>query len=435
MYRYLLLFLLFFHIPVGAWAMNPIQHWRTDNGVRVYFVPANELPIVDINVGFDAGAARDPAGKSGLAHMVNVGMREGAGELDGAAIEARLEDVGAQLTNENGRDMSVFELRSLSERTVVQQAAAVLAAILTQPKFPREAIERERQRSLVALAQEKQSPRDTVERAFFKSLFAGHAYSNPPNGDESGIRAITLEDLGEFHKRYFVGTNAVLTIVGDLSRKQAEKLAQTLIGRLPKGQAAPTLPLVPDLHRATVERIAFPSNQSHLLMGQPGVSRHDPDYFPLYVGNYILGGSGLISRLAVEIREKRGLAYSVYSYFLPMRQRGPFIIGLQTRNDQTQLADKVTRETVRKFVLNGPTEEELDAAKKHITGGFPLLLDSNKKIAGNLLNIGFYNLPLNYLDTYASKIEAVTIKDVQDAFRRRVDPERLVQVLVGGGDS
>ena len=167
-------------------------------------------------------------------------------------------------------------------------------------------------------------------------------------------------------------------------------------------------------------------------MGQPGVSRHDPDYFPLYVGNYVLGGSGLISRLAVEIREKRGLAYSIYSYFLPMRQRGPFIIGLQTRNDQTKLAEKVARETVINFVKNGPSAEELDAAKKHITGGFPLLLDSNRKIAANLMTIGFYNLPLDYLDTYTKKIEAVTIEDVRDVFRRRLDPQRLVRVVVGG---
>ncbi|MDX1379414.1 MAG: insulinase family protein, partial [Anaerolineales bacterium] len=189
MSRFLLWCLVMFTIPAGTWAMQPIQHWRTDNGVRVYFVPADELPIIDISIGFDAGAARDPEGKSGLAHMVNVGMREGAGDLDGAEIESRLEEVGANLSNENGRDMSVFELRSLSEPEVIRQAASVLAAILTQPTFPRDAIERERQRSLVALAQEKQSARDTVQRAFFRSLFAGHAYSNPPNGSESGIES------------------------------------------------------------------------------------------------------------------------------------------------------------------------------------------------------------------------------------------------------
>jgi len=433
MVRRLILFLFLVTGPAGAWAMHPIQHWRTDNGVRVYFVPAPELPMVDMNVGFDAGSARDPKGKFGLAHMVNLGVREGVVGMDANAIESTLDAVGAELGNDNGRDMSVFQLRSLSDPKVLEKAASVLTKILSEPTFPDAAIERERQRSLVALAQEKQSPQDTAERVFFKALFAGHAYSNPPNGDEAGLKAITKQDLVDFHRRYFVGANAVLTIVGDLDRKQAERLARQVVGTLPKGKPAPTLPQVSDLHQASDQRIDFPSNQSHLLMGQPGVSRHDPDYFPLYVGNYVLGGSGLISRLAVEIREKRGLAYSIYSYFLPMRQRGPFIIGLQTRNDQTKLAEKVARETVVDFVKNGPSAEELDAAKKHITGGFPLLLDSNRKIAANLMTIGFYNLPLDYLDTYPKKIEAVTIEDVRDVFRRRLDPQRLVRVVVGGG--
>lgn len=416
----------------SALAMNPIQHWRTDNGARVYFYPAHELPMVNIEVGFDAGSARDPADKAGLAHLVNIGVREGAADMDGAAIESALDAVGAELGNENGRDMSVFDLRSLSKPKILEQAVTVLGKMLTAPTFPDAAIERERQRSLVSLAQQKQSPGDTVQRAFYKALFAGHAYSNHPDGTEAGLKAVDRADLIAFHKKYFVAANAVVAIVGDLSRARAERVAQQIVGGLSRGAPAPRLSQVRELSRANTVKIDFPSNQSHLLMGQPGVSRHDPDYFPLYVGNYILGGSGLISRLAVEIREKRGLAYSVYSYFVPMRQRGPFVIGLQTRNDQAQLAEQVTRETVAKFVQEGPTAEELEAAKKHITGGFPLLLDSNKKIAGNLLNIGFYDLPLDYLDTYSEKIEAVTIDDVRDAFRRRLDPDRLVQVIVGG---
>ena len=418
--------------PASAWAMNPIQYWRTDNGARVYFYPAHELPMVNIEVGFDAGSARDPVDKAGLAHLVNIGVREGAADMDGGAIESALDAVGAELGNENGRDMSVFELRSLSKPKILKQALTVLGKMLAAPTFPDAAIERERQRSLVSLAQQKQSPGDTVQRAFYRALFAGHAYSNHPDGTETGLKAIDRNDLVAFHKQYFVAANAVVAIVGDLSRAQAEQVARQIVGGLPRGAPAPKLSQVRELASANTVKIEFPSNQSHLLMGQPGVSRHDPDYFPLYVGNYILGGSGLISRLAVEIREKRGLAYSVYSYFVPMRQRGPFVIGLQTRNDQAQLAEQVTRETVAKFVHNGPTAEELEAAKKHITGGFPLLLDSNKKIAGNLLTIGFYDLPLDYLETYSEKIEAVTIEDVRDAFRRRLDPDRLVQVVVGG---
>jgi zinc protease len=285
---------------------------------------------------------------------------------------------------------------------------------------------------LVALERKKQSPRTLVKRAFYKNLFVGHPYSNPPTGEVDGVRAIGRQDLIDFHQKYFVAANGVVAMVGDLSRQQAEHISQQLVDLLPTGEAARRVSSVPELTGAVEREIDYPSQQSHLLMGQPGISRGDRDYFPLYVGNHILGGSGLISRLAVELREKRGLAYSAYSYFLPMRARGPFAIGLQTRNDQTQTAVKIARETLNRFVEQGPTEEELEAAKRNITGGFPLLIDSNKKIADHLMQIGFYNLPLNYLQEYAAKIQAVTSDGVADAFRRRVDPTRLVRIIVGG---
>jgi zinc protease len=166
-------------------------------------------------------------------------------------------------------------------------------------------------------------------------------------------------------------------------------------------------------------------------MGQPGVRRGDPDYFALYVGNQILGGGGLVSRISEEVREKRGLSYSAYSYFLPMRADGPFVLGLQTRNDSADEALKVLRQTLVDFRNDGPTGKELEAAKRNITGGFPLKIDSNSDILGYIAMIGFYKLPLDYLDTFNGKIEAVTAKQIRDAFQRRVDPDRMVTVTVG----
>ncbi len=421
-------------LGLNAQAAPPIEHWLTDNGARVYFVETHQLPMVDVTVGFDGGSARDPQEKPGLAHLVNVLMAEGAGGMDEHAIALELESAGAQYGNENGRDMSIFQLRSLSDRALFQRAVDVFAKIVTQPSFPASALQRERQRTLVELKQEKQSAREVAERAFYSALFGSHPYARATNGEESGIDAVTRADLVEFHRRYMVGANAVVAIVGDLSRKEAAALAQTIVGGLPRGESAPMVERVAE-PKGEYRHIEFPSNQTHLMMGLPGVSRGDPDYFPLYVGNHILGGSGLISRLAVEIREKRGLAYSVYSYFVPMRERGPFVIGLQTRNDQSELAERLVRETVSRFVQQGPSPDELVAAQKNITGGFPLALDSNKKIAGYLLMIGFYGLPLDYLETFPEKIDAVTIEEVRDAFRRRVDPDRLVRVVVGGARS
>ncbi len=426
----LLLFGLCF--STGSLAVPEIQHWLTKNGARVYFVGTHELPMVSISLSFDAGSARDPDGKLGLAHLTNIMMEEGAGERSGEQVSEGMESIGAQFQSRNGRDMSVFELRTLTEPNVLATAVGILADVLARPQFPSAALDRERERLLVDLEREKQSPRALVKRAFYKNLFAGHPYSKPPIGEEDGIRAIGRQDLIDFHQEYFVGTNSVVAMVGDLSRQQAEHISQQLVDLLPRGRAALRISSVPELTDAREMVIDFPSQQSHLLMGQPGISQGDSDYFPLYIGNHILGGSGLISRLAVEIREKRGLAYSAYSYFLPMRDRGPFAIGLQTRNDQRQIAVKIAKETLTRFVEQGPTEEELEAAKRNITGGFPLRLDSNKKIANNLMQIGFYNLPLNYLQEYAAKIQAVHSDDVANAFRRRVDPARLVRVIVGG---
>ncbi|HEY9198412.1 MAG TPA: pitrilysin family protein, partial [Gammaproteobacteria bacterium] len=221
-------------------------------------------------------------------------------------------------------------------------------------------------------------------------------------------------------------------IVGAVDRAAAERLASEAVRALPAGEPAPALPDVADPAHAREQRIAHPSSQTHIQLGQPGMTRDDPDYFPLYVGNYVLGGGGLVSRLSEEVREKRGLSYSVYSYFMPMAERGPFTLGLQTRNDQSAEALTVLRETLAKFVADGPTEKELKAAKDNITGGQALRIDSNRKILEYLAVIGFYQLPLDYLETFNGKVEAVTLEQVRDAFKRRVQPERMLTVLVGG---
>jgi zinc protease len=171
------------------------------------------------------------------------------------------------------------------------------------------------------------------------------------------------------------------------------------------------------------------------MIGAPGIRRDDPDYFTLFVGNYILGGGGFVSRITEEVRQKRGLAYSAYSYFAPLQARGPFIIGMQTRRDQADEALAVLRDTLREFVSKGPTEQELQAAKQNIVGGFPMRIDSNRKIHDYLRLIGFYDLPIDYLETFVANIERVTVADIKAAFARRVDPDRLVTVVVGADRS
>jgi zinc protease len=242
---------------------------------------------------------------------------------------------------------------------------------------------------------------------------------------------LSVKDLSAFYRRYYVARNATLVIVGDVSRQQAEQLADQLLDALPAGEPAPPLPKVTAPKAAKTQFIEHPSSQTHVLMGEPGVRRGDPDYFPLYVGNHVLGGSGLVSRISEEIREKRGLSYSASSYFIPMRQEGPYTLGFQTRTDKRDEALAVLRDTVKKFVAQGPTEKELTASKNNIIGGFPLAVASNSKITEYLAMIGFYNLPLDYLSTFTDNINAVTAAQIRDAFQRRVNVEDMVTVIVG----
>jgi zinc protease len=416
--------------PVASATLD-IQHWRTSNGAKVFFVETHQIPMVQYSVGFDAAASRDPGDRHGLALLTSRLMDDGAGGMDEETIAEALASVGADYSSQSARDMAVMELRVLSERDLMEPALEVFARILAEPDFPAAALERERQRTLVSIQQSRQSPRAVAERAFYSHLYPSHPYGHMPVGDESSVKAITRADLVAFHQRYYTGANAVVSIVGDLNRKRAGEIAEQIVGSLPRGEPAPPLPPVPPRQEGVGVNEAFPSSQTHLLLGQPGITRSDPDYFPLYVGNHILGGSGLISRLSVEIREERGLAYSAYSYFVPMNRQGPYIVGLQTKNDQAGNAREIAVETVERFIENGPTEEELQAAKNNITGGFPLRLDSNEKIANNLLNIAFYDLPMDYLDTFSDKVSAVTVEEIRDAFRRRVDPGRWVRVEVG----
>jgi zinc protease len=414
-----------------AYSAPQIQHWTTENGARVYFVPAHEIPMVDVQIVFDAGAARD-GDKPGMALMTNALLAEGAGKLNADAIAEKFDEVGAQFGNESQRDMSAFSLRSLVNKEQLTPALNTLALILNEPTFPQDAFAREKNQILIALQGRKQSPDAIAEEAFYKAVYHDHPYSTLAIGTEQSVKALQRENLIDFYKKYFVGRNATVAIVGDLDHAQAQNLAETLVGKLPQGSPAPELPKVDDLAKADMVKIQHPSTQTHILVGQPGMSRGDPDYFVLYLGNHILGGSGLVSRISEEVREKRGLSYSAYSYFAPMRRRGPYIIGLQTKNESADEALQVLRDTIKKFVDQGPTKEELEAAKKNITGGFPLRISSNKKIVEYIAMIGFYKLPLDYLDTFNNKIEAITLDQVKEAFKRRINPDKMATVIVGG---
>jgi zinc protease len=415
----------------SSWAIPTIQSWQTDNGVPVYFVPAPELPMVDVEVVFDAGSARD-GDKPGLATLTNSLLNEGAGGHSADQIAEQFDNLGAKVSYSVDRDMATISLRSLTDTKLLQPALEMLAILITQPDFEASTFERVRQQTLAGLKYQQQSPDTIAEQAFYQAVFAEHPYATLADGTPESVAKLTREDLKAFHTRYYVASNALVAITGALERTAAEQLANTLVKQLVKGDKAPALPPVKPLAEAKTIHLEHPSTQTHLIIGQPGTARKDPDYFTLYVGNYILGDNGLVSRLVKAVREERGLAYSVYSYFLPLRETGPFVASLETRNDQAQQALQVVQSTLRDFVEFGPSTTELEEAKQGITGNFPLRIKSNSNIIGYLSVIGFYQLPLDYLQTFNQKIEAVTLENIKTVFQRRLQLDKLVTVTVGG---
>ncbi len=417
-------------VNAPAFGAPAIQTWTTPNGAKVLFVPAPEIPMLDVRVVFDAGSARDGA-KPGLMKLVNSLLSEGAGKWDADRIAERLDGVGARLSTGSLRDMAWVSVRTLTEGAARDKALETMVQILGAPSFAPEELERLRDTMLTSLRQSEQSPGSVSKTAFYHSVYGDHPYAAYMQGTKTSLKGLNREDVVAAYERYYVARNAVIAIVGALDRRAAEAVAERVSAGLKPGQSAPSLPAVEKLTEPELRRLNFPSSQSHIFAGQPGMERGDPDYFPLYVGNHILGGSGLVSILSEEVREKRGLSYSVYSYFLPMQRPGPFMMGLQTKNEQAEEALHVMMQALDRFVRQGPTEEELDAAKRNITGGFPLRIASNAKIVEYLAVIGFYDLPLDYLDTFNDKVNAVTVTQIRDAFQRRVHPDQLVTVVLG----
>ena len=406
------------------------QSWETNNGVRVIFYPAMEVPMLDISIAFAAGSAYDGE-QFGLSALTTQLLNQGNGGLDATRIAEKIETMGAQFSAESSRDMVTLNLRTLARPDALKEATAALSLIVNHPDFPEDVFTRQKNQQLMAIKQVQDSPDDVANQTFYKALYHDHPYAHPINGDISHVTALTSTQARQFYHRYFVGKNAVLVLVGAINTQTAHQLADNLTADLPAGEAAALLPKAQGLDKSETISIPFPSSQTMVRLGQLGITHDNPRYFPLVVGNYILGGGALVSNLAIELREKRGLTYGVTSQFSPMPGIGPFLISFSTRNDQATAANQLTRDILVSFIKNGPTETQVRAAKQFLTGGFPLSLASNRNIADILLKIAFYHLPKNYLDTYLQHINAVTVQEIKDAFQAQISPNNLLDVSVG----
>ena len=368
--------------------------------------------------------------------MASKGVRAvgDAPALDENQLGEAWADLGAGLSMGAGNDAFTLSLRSLTEPDLLTKAVQLAARQLAQPSWPEDIWQRERARWDAAIRESNTRPGTVAGEAFATAVYGNHPYGFRVT--EETLARINVADMQQFYAHYVQACRARIAIVGAVDRTQAQTLVTQLLARLPATTPAQCAPLpavaeVAPLTAALEKDIPFASAQAHVLIGQPGIKRSDPDFLALLVGDHILGGGGFTSRLTNEVREKRGLSYSVYSHFSPGRHAGAFVIGLQTRPDQAAQALKVARDTLARYVADGPTPTELRAAKDNLIGGFALRIDSNRKLLGNVVNIAQNGLPLDYLDGWTKRVEALTTTQVRDALQRKLQPDRMVTIVLG----
>jgi len=416
-------------VSVSAFAGVQIQSWQTDNGAKVMYVQAKQLPMLDIQMTFDAGSARD-GDVWGLAAMTSTLMGTATSKLSEEQVSETFNNIGAQIGSDVSRDNASLSLRTLTRPEIMKTAVNNFANLISDTQFKKTIFDREIQRLKIGLKQKSVKPQVISNELLWKTLYGNHPYGHPVSGTLESVNKINLDEINAFYKKYYVASNAVIAIVGNIDKAQAKALANQLTKNLPRGTKAPGLVNPKKEPKKQTLKVDFDSTQTYYSLAQLGIERGNPDYVPLFVGNHLLGGAGFGSLLMEEVREKRGLVYSVYSYFAPEKVTGPFIIGLSTKNSTANEANKVVRETLNGF-LKDFSDKKLQAIKDNLIGGFPLRADNNGKILGYISMIGFYNLPLDYLDEFPKKIAKVTKKDILQAWQKHIHPKDMVEIMVG----
>ena len=425
--RVLILLLLFVS---SAQAKLDIKHWTTPEGAKVFFAQTKGLPILDIQLNFDAAASRD-GDQFGLASLTSALLGTATQYHNEEQIINSFEAVGAQFSNSSLKDMSIVSLRTLTRQSILKKSLDIFTEVIAQPSFEQTYLTREKRQTLRAIEAAKQSPASVASLAFDKAVFADHPYAHAKIGTQETISQISLKDIKHHYQQYYVAKNLTIALVGDISKAQAKQIARQISHGLNIGEKAKVNSIVLPLEQLQTIHIEFPSKQTHLLIGQAGINRSHPDYYPLYLGNHIFGGSGLTSILSDEIREKKGLAYSAYSYFTKMQSNGFFMMRMQTKNSQTEEAKKIAIRTLEYFITHPMAQQQLQDGKDNIIGGFALETASNANILTYLSIIGFYNLPLDYLSGFTDKIKDISAEDIQKSYERLIDMDKLIVLSVG----
>jgi zinc protease len=398
-------------------------------GIEAWLVEEHTLPLVSLHFAFRGGAAQDPAGREGLANMVTGLLDEGAGELDSQAFQARLEDLAIRLSFDAGRDAFYGELKTLSRHR--DEAFDLLRLAITAPRFDAEPVERIRAQILSGLRFEEEDPEDVAGKAWFEIAFGNHPYARPVNGNPQSVAAIGVDALRDYVGSVFARQDLKIAVVGDIDAKTLGGKLDEIFGALPADsnleKVAETTVVAGPVRRIIDMNIP----QTVIQFGHAGIARKDPDFMPAYVVNYVLGGGGFSSRLYEEVREKRGLAYSVYTYLYPLDHAALLLGGVATQNERAAESLATIETELTRLAADGPSADELAAAKSYLKGSYALRFDTSDKIAGQLIAIQLEELGIDYINIRNDLIEAVTIDDVKRVARRLIAPENLIVTVVG----
>ncbi|GAB4225931.1 MAG: pitrilysin family protein [Methyloligellaceae bacterium] len=410
-------------------AAMKIQRVVSPGGIEAWLVENHDVPLIALQFAFEGGSVQDPEGKSGLANFVSGMLDEGAGDLTSTAFQERQEELAIRMRFSASRDHFSGSFQTLTENR--EEGLEMLRLALNEPRFDADATERVRKQILTGLKFDENDPRKVASKEWFRLAFAGHPYANPVEGTEKSVSAITRDDLRAYVKRIFARDTLKIGVVGDISAAELAPLLDTVFGGLRKKAQLRPIPEAKPVMGPRRKVIEMNVPQSTVQFGHQGLKRKDKDFIPAYVLNYILGGGGFNSRLTEEVREKRGLAYSVYSYLSPYRYAAIYVGAVATENRSVGKSVEVIEGELRRMAERGPTAEELKNAKRYLTGSYPLRFDTSSKIASQLLGVQLEDLGIDYIDTRNDKVNAVTLEDVRRVAKRLLKADGLIVVIVG----
>ncbi len=424
----LLTFGVFFSAIKTGYAMK-IQEITTPGGIKALLIEEHTIPLMAMRFSFSGGATQDDVGKEGTANLLSVLLDEGAGDMKSSAFLAILDELAIRISFSASRDEFSGSFQTLTKNR--DKAVDLLNLALTKPRFDADAVERMREELLTSLKFAQKSPDSVASKNWFETAYKDHPYGRMTKGSPESVAKVTKEDLATFVKKNFARDNLTVAVVGDIDAKTLSGVLDKIFGSLPKAAELKTIEEAKPVLGPVRKVIEMDIPQSVAIFGYQGLKRDDKDFVPAYVLNYIFGGGGFASRLTEQVREKRGLAYSVYSYLYPLDHSALFMGGVATKNESLNKSISVIQDEIKLMADKGPTEEELKNAKLYLTGSYPLRFDTSSKIANQLMRIQIDKLGLDYFDKRNSLIEAVSMEDIRKVAKRLFKSDKLITVIVG----